>query len=159
MIELMKYTYLLENDKIKNELELMYQKYSGFLGKAEEMWQQLNEARAILYLTGQVYCEQIAVDVIKRRLHLLKQPLQLSEFLNLIDSNSEKLNELREEELFRKLEEFYKIIKEYKNKYSKGKFYLDEEKFIEFYNLFNPNKDLKIGYKGEFDKKTLDFMK
>lgn len=155
----MKYTYLLENDKIKNELELMYQKYSGFLGKAEEMWQQLNEARAILYLTGQVYCEQIAVDVIKRRLHLLKQPLQLSEFLNLIDSNSEKLNELREEELFRKLEEFYKIIKEYKNKYSKGKFYLDEEKFIEFYNLFNPNKDLKIGYKGEFDKKTLDFMK
>ena len=149
----MKYTYLLENDKIKNELELMYQKYSGFLGKAEEMWQQLNEARAILYLTGQVYCEQIAVDVIKRRLHLLKQPLQLSEFLNLIDSNSEKLNELREEELFRKLEEFYKIIKEYKNKYSKGKFYLDEEKFLEEYQKKNPDKDIKIGYKGSFDKK------
>lgn len=159
MIELMKYTYLLKNDKIKNELELLYQKYSGFLEKAEEIWQELNEARAILYLTGQVYCEQIAIDTIQRRLHLLKQPLQLSEFLHLVDSNSEKLSELRQDELFAKLEEFYKIIKEYKNKYSKGKFYLNEEKFIEFYNLFNPDKDLKIGYKGEFDKKTLDFMK
>ena len=117
MIKLMKYTYLLENDKISKELELMYQKYSGFLEKAEEVWKELNEARAILYLTGQVYCEQIALETIQRRLHLLKQPLQLLEFLNLIDSNSEKLNELRNEELFRKLEEFYKIIKEYKNKF------------------------------------------
>jgi len=155
----MKYTYLLENDKISKELELMYQKYSGFLEKAEEVWKELNEARAILYLTGQVYCEQIALETIQRRLHLLKQPLQLLEFLNLIDSNSEKLNELRNEELFRKLEEFYKIIKEYKNKYSKGKFYLDEERFIELYNKFNPDKDLKTGYKGEFDEKSLDFMK
>ncbi|MBU2104757.1 MAG: hypothetical protein KKF67_03210, partial [Nanoarchaeota archaeon] len=133
MIELMKYTYLLENDKIKKELELMYEKYSGFLAKAEEMWQELNEARAILYLTGQVYCKQIAPESIQRRLHLLKQPLQLTEFFHLIDSNSEKLNELREDELFVKLEEFYRIIKEYKNKYSTGKFYLDEEKFIELY--------------------------
>jgi len=159
MIKLMKYTYLLENDKIKNELELLYQKYSGFLEKAEEVWQELNEARSILFLTGQVYCEQIAIDAIERRLNLLKQPIQLSEFLHLVDSNSEKLSELRQDELFAKLEEFYKIIKEYKNKYSKGKFYLDEERFIEFYNKFNPNKDLKTGYKGEFDKKTLDFMK
>jgi len=158
MIELMKYTYLLENDKIKKELELMYQKYSGFLAKAEEVWEQLNEARAILYLTGQVYCEQIAVEAIERRLHLLKQPIQLQEFLHLIDSNSEKLNELRKDELFAKLEEFYKIIKEYKNKYSKGKFYLDEEKFIETYNKFNPDKELKSGYKGGFDEKSLKFM-
>ena len=155
----MKYTYLLENDKIKKELELMYEKYSGFLAKAEEMWQELNEARAILYLTGQVYCEQIAPESIQRHLHLLKQPIQLTEFFNLIDSNSEKLNELRNEELFKKLEEFYRIIKEYKNKYSTGKFYLDEEKFIELYNKFNPDKDLKVGYKGGFDEKSLDFMK
>jgi len=155
----MKYTYLLENDKIRDELELLYQKYSGFLEKTEKNWQELNEARAILYLTGQVYCEQIAPEVIQRRLHLLKQPLQLTEFFNLIDSNSEKLNELRQDELFVKLEEFYKIIKKYKNKYSKGKFYLDEEKFIELYNKFNPDKDLKTGYKGGFDEKSLDFMK
>ncbi|MBU2104156.1 MAG: hypothetical protein KKF67_00050, partial [Nanoarchaeota archaeon] len=86
-------------------------------------------------------------------------PIQLTEFFNLIDSNSEKLNELRNEELFKKLEEFYRIIKEYKNKYSTGKFYLDEEKFIELYNKFNPDKDLKVGYKGGFDEKSLDFMK
>ena len=158
MIKLMKYTYLLENDKIRNELELMYQKYSGFLAKAEEMWQQLNEARAILYLTGQVYCEQIAPESIQRRLHLLKQPLQLPEFLHLIDSNSEKISELRQDELFAKLEEFYKIIKEYKNKYSNGKFYLDEERFIELYNKLNPDKDLKVGYKGGFTGKDLNFM-
>jgi len=158
MIELMKYTYLLENDKIKKELELMYQKYSGFLAKAEEVWQELNEARAILYLTGDVYCEQIATKAIQRRLSLLKQPLQLTEFLNLIDSNSERLDELRKEELFRKLEEFYMIIKEYKNKYSEGKFYLDEERFIDLYSKFNPDKDLKSGYKGGFDEKSLGFM-
>jgi len=90
---------------------------------------------------------------------LLKQPLQLSEFFQLIDSNSEKVNGLRQDELFRKLEEYYKIIKEYKNKYSEGKFYLDEEKFIELYNKFNPDKNLKIGYKGEFDERSLGFMK
>ena len=158
MIELMKYTYLLENDKIKKELELMYQKYSGFLAKAEEVWKELNEARAILYLTGQVYCEQIAPEAIQRRLHLLKQPMQFSEFLQLIDSNSVRLEELRKEELFKKLEEFYRIIKEYKNKYSEGKFYLDEEKFIDIYNKFNPDKDFKVGYKGGFDEKSLGFM-
>jgi len=155
----MKYTYLLENNKIKKELELMYQKYSGFLAKAEEVWQELNEARAILYLTGDVYCEQIATGAIQRRLPLLKQPLQLTEFLQLIDSNSERLDELRQDELFVKLEEFYRIIKEYKNKYSKGKFYLDEEKFIDTYNKFNPDKDSKLGYKGGFDEKSLGFMK
>ena len=159
MIELMKYTYLLENDKIKKELELMYHKYSSFLAKAEEVWKELNEARAILYLTGKIYCEQIAIDAIRRRLHLLKQPLQLSEFFQLIDSNSEKLSELRKDELFAKLEEFYKIIKEYKNRYSNGRFYLDEEKIIELYNKFSPEKDLKMGYKGEFDETSLNFMK
>ena len=154
----MKYTYLLENDKIKKELELMYQKYSGFLAKAEEVWQELNEARAILYLTGDVYCEKIAVEAIERRLHLLKEKISLAEFFQLIDSNSEKLTELRKDELFVKLEEFYRIIKEYKNKYEKGKFYLDEERFIELYDKLNPEKDLKTGYKGEFDEKSLGFM-
>lgn len=154
----MKYTYLLENDKIKKELELMYQKYSGFLAKAEEVWQELNEARAILYLTGDVYCEKIAVEAIERRLHLLKEKISLAEFFQLIDSNSEKLTELRKDELFVKLEEFYRIIKEYKNKYEKGKFYLDEERFIELYDKLNPEKDLKTGYKGGFDEKSLGFM-
>jgi len=107
----------------------------------------------LIYLTGQVYCEQIAIDAIKRRLHLLKEKIELIEFLNLIDKNSERLNELRKDDLFIKLEKFYIIIKTYKNKYNKGKFYLDEEKFIEKYQKQNPERNLKIGYKGSFDKK------
>ena len=115
--------------------------------------EKVNEARAILYLTGQVYCEEIAPEAIKRRLHLLKEKIELIDFFNLIDKNSERLNELRKDELFVKLEKFYRIIKSYKNKYNKGKFYLDEEEFIEKYQKQNLDKDLKIGYKGSFDKK------
>ena len=155
----MKFTYLLDIKKIREELSDLWNKYQKILNDKNSNWRELNEARAILYLTGNIYCEQIAVDAIKKRLPLLKQPLQLSEFFQLIDSNSEKVNGLRQDELFRKLEEYYKIIKEYKNKYSEGKFYLDEEKFIELYNKFNPDKDLKIGYKGEFDERSLGFMK
>jgi hypothetical protein len=151
MIDLLKYTYLLENEKIKKELERLYDKYSEFIKKAQEMWEQLNEARAILYLTGNIYCEKIAVEAIERRLHLLKEKLSLVEFFDLIDKNSEKLIEFRKDELFKKLEEFYRIIKEYKNKYSEGKYYLDEEKFIQLYNFLNPNQDDKIRYKGKFN--------
>ncbi len=158
MIKLMKYTYLLENEKIKSELDSMYKKYSGFLTEAEKIWRQLNEARSILYLTGQIYCEQIAPEAIKNRLHLLENPISLADFLQVVDSNSEKLEELEKDDLFLKLEEFYKIIKEYKNRYSGGKFYLDEEKFIQLYNIFTPDKNRKIGYKGKFDDKSLDFM-
>lgn len=155
----MKYTYLMEPEKIEEELNRLWKRYQGILENENSGWQELNEARAILYLTGQVYCEQIAPESIQRRIHLLNQPLQLSEFFHLIDSNSERLDELRKDELFLKLEEFYKIIKKYKNKYNKGKFYLDEEKFLEMYNKFNPDKELKSGYKGEFDDKSLTFMK
>ncbi len=155
----MKYTYLMEPEKIKKELDTFWRKYQEILENKNSTWEELNEARAILYLTGGIYCEQIAVDAIKRRLHLLKNPIQLNEFFILIDSNSEKLIELRKDELFARLEEFYKIIKEYKNKYSKGKFYLDEERFIQLYNSFNPSPNEKIGYKGEFGKDNLDFMK
>ncbi len=158
MIELVKYTYLLDAEKIKEELDKLWKRYKKIIETSDSNWKELNEARAILYLTGDVYCEKIAVEAIQRRLRLLKQPITLQEFFNLVDSNSEKLNELRQDELFRKLEEFYKIIKEYKNKYEKGKFYLDEERFIELYNKLNPDKDLKLGYKGKFDEKSLGFM-
>ena len=159
MIKLMKYTYLLENNKIKEELKVLYDRYSSFLVKAEDIWQQLNEARAILYLTGQIYCEQIAPEAIQRRLPLLKTPIPFVEFLQLVDSKSEKLEKLREDELFAKLEEFYEIIKAYKNKCSGGKFYLNEEKFIQLYGAFSSSKDMDFGYKGKFDEQGSNFMK
>ncbi len=153
MIILMKYTYMMEPEKVQEELDRLWNNYQEILKDSSSNWEKVNEARAILYLTGQVYCEEIAIEAIERRLHLLKEKIELVDFFNLIDKDSEKLNELRRDELFAKLEKFYRIIKLYKNKYNKGKFYLDEEKFIEEYQKQNPDKDLKIGYKGFFDKK------
>lgn len=150
MISLMKYTYLMIPEKIKEELDLLWKKYQNILDNPNSNWEEVNEARSILFLTGQIYCEQIAVEAIERRIHLLKEKMTLLEFFDLVDKNSERLNELRNDELFRKLEKFYKIIKEYKNKYNKGKYYLDEERFIEKYESQNPKKNLKIGYKGKF---------
>ncbi|MDO8516718.1 MAG: hypothetical protein Q7S33_01205 [Nanoarchaeota archaeon] len=152
MIDLMKYTYIMEPEKIENELEALWQKYKKIIDKKNPSWEEINEARAILFLTGDIYCEQIAVGAIERRLHLLKEKISLIEFFDLIDKNSEKLKELRKDELFAKLEKFYRIIKKYKNKYNEGKYYLDEEKFLKKYEEVNPDKEMKIGYKGKFIK-------
>lgn len=152
MIQLMKYTYMLETEKIKKELDKHWEKYQKIIHNKDASWEELNEARAILFLTGNIYCEEIAVKAIERRLHLLKEKLSLIEFFDIIDKESNKIKKLREDELFLKLEKFYRIIKEFKNKYHEGKFYLDEEKFIERYNEKSPDKDMQIGYKGGFEK-------
>ena len=138
----------MEPKKIRQALEKLWKRYQKLLKKSD--WESINEARSILYLIGQIYLEQIATETIQRRLHLLKEKLTLLEFFDIIDKNSEKLKNLRKDELFKRLEEFYIIVKQYKNKYVGGKYYLDEEKFIQKYNKKNPNKSLKIGYKGSF---------
>ena len=150
MIELMKYTYMMEPYKIGIELDKLWNRYVFILNKPRINWEEINEARAILFLTGKVYCEDISTEAIKRRLHLLKEKLNLIEFFSLIDKNSEKITHLREDEFFKKLEVFYKTIKEYKNKYIGGKYYLNEEEFIKKYSEINPNKELKLEYSGNF---------
>jgi len=155
----MKYTYLLDYEKVEKELNNYWERYKKILEDKNVSWEDLNEARAILFLTGQVYCEQIAIEAIKKRLHLLKEKITILEFFDLVDKNSKKLDELRKDKLFLKLEKFYRIIKEFKNRYLGGKFYLDEEKFIEKYNKSNPEKNVQIGYKGKFGEDDLNFMK
>jgi len=147
----MKHTYLMDLKGIKESLETLWQRYQHILENPN--WEDLNEARAILYLTGQVYCEQIAVGAIERRLSHLQKPLQLNEFLLLIDSESDKLEEFRSDPKFKELEDFYRIIKEYKNMHVGGKFYKDEEKFVEIYNQHAPSESHKTSYKGFIDKK------
>ena len=159
MINLMKYTYMLEPEKIERELNNLWEKYQKIINKKDATWEEMNEARAILFLTGQIYCEQIAVEAIEKRLHLLKEPISQIEFFSLIDSKSKKLEEMRKDALFLKLEKFYRIIKAFKNKYTNGKFYLDEEKFIEKYNKSSPDKNMKMGYKGKFGEEDKSFMK
>lgn len=153
MIELMKHTYMLEPKKVKNDLNRLWEKYQKIIHDKDADWEQLNEARAILFLTGNMYCEEIAVKAIERRLHLLKEKISLIEFFDLIDKESSKLKKLREDALFSRLEKFYRVIKEYKNRYHEGKFYLDEEKFIKEYNKKIPDEDFHIGYKGGFGKR------
>lgn len=150
MITLMKYTYLMEPEKVQEELNRLWNRYQSIINQANPSWEEINEARALLFLTGQIYCEKIAVEAIERRLHLLKVKLSLIEFLDLIDKNSERLEELRKDELFNKLEKYYQVIKSYKNKYIGGKYYLEEEKFLKKYEKANPKKELKMGYRGSF---------
>jgi hypothetical protein len=148
MEQLLKYTYLLEVKKIGAELEKLWQRYQDILNHPN--WADLNEARAILYLLGNIYCETVAPAAIERRLHLLKQPMTMIEFLSAIDTESAELAELRQDDLFVKLEKFYVVVKNFKNKYHRGELYLDEEKFIELYNKYSLDLESKIGYKGRF---------
>lgn len=148
MIELMKYTYMLDSSEVQKELDNLWENYQKIIENKNSNWESLNRARAILFLLGDIYCEKIAVEAIERRLHLMKEKISLLEFFNIIDSKSKKLKELRKDELFVKLEKFYLIVREFKNKHVGGKYYLGEEKFIERYNSMAPREELKIGYKG-----------
>lgn len=148
MEKLLKYTYLMEVKQIDKQLKYLWGRYQKLLIKSS--WADLNEARAILYLVGQIYCETIAPQAIERRLHLLKKPLKLNEFLIAVDSKSPQLKAYRRDGLFSDLEKFYILVKKFKNKEAGGRYYLGEEKFIKLYNRYNPDKKLKIGWRGKF---------
>ncbi|MBU0963404.1 MAG: hypothetical protein KKD48_05870, partial [Nanoarchaeota archaeon] len=79
----MNYTYMMEPEKVQNELSKLWDKYQLIINKNNPSWDEINEARSILYLTGNVFCEKIAVEAIERRLHLLKEKLSLIEFFDL----------------------------------------------------------------------------
>lgn len=147
----MKFTYLMDPEQVQEQLARLWNSYKEIINHPEPTWEQVNEARSILYFTGQIYCEKIAVEAIERRLHLLQDQLSLVDFFTLIDQNSERLEQLRQDELFHKLERFYNIIKQYKNKYLCGQYYLEEEKFLEVYNRVKPDQNSKMGYKGSFN--------
>jgi len=156
MITLMKYTYLMQTNKIDKELSKLWIKYQKILNNSQATWENINEARAILFITGSIYLEQVATEAIEKRLKHLKENFKIIEFLHLIDSNSPRLKNLRACPKFKELETFYNIIKKHKNKYNGGKFYLDEGRFIQKHKALNPNKKSTIGYKGYFNKHFLN---
>ena len=149
MQKLLAKTYLMDVLGVEKELKRLWEKYQKIMKKPT--WKSMNEARAILYLTGQVYCEKIAVEAIERRLPLLKSKIKLLDFFVLVDGKDKKLKELRKDKKFKELEAFYLVIKRFKNNFVGGKYYLDEEKFIKLYNKYNPNKE-ELGYRGKFAK-------
>ncbi|KKU52321.1 MAG: hypothetical protein UX75_C0053G0007 [Candidatus Moranbacteria bacterium GW2011_GWE2_47_10] len=109
----------MDTEKIKEELDLLWFRYGEILKNPN--WDDLNEARSILYLTGNFYCEKVVPEAIERRLHLLEKPMSLLEFLTVIDSGSEKRSEMRKDRMFSKLENFYLVVKNFKNNFVGGK--------------------------------------
>lgn len=81
MLQLMKYTYMMRPEKIEEELERLWEKYQDIIHKEHPTWEEMNEARSILFLTWHLYCEDIAVWAIQRRLHLLPEQPALTDFL------------------------------------------------------------------------------
>ncbi len=51
MIQLMKYTYLMEPKKIQAELDTYRKKYEEIINSEKPTREEMNEARAILFLT------------------------------------------------------------------------------------------------------------
>ena len=156
MITLMKYTYLMQTDKIDEELDNLWERYQKILNNPSPTWEEINEARAILFITGNLYPEQISTEAIEKRLKHLKEKFKIVEFLHTIDSDSPRLEELRTCPKFKELEIYYRIIKKHKNKHTGGKFYLNEERFIQRHRELSLDKESKVGHKGYFNKHFLD---
>lgn len=149
MEDLLKYSYLLDAKNLDKTLESMWNRYQQILDNPN--WQDLNEARAILYIIGFLFTEQIAPEAIKRRLHLLAKPLTEPEFYTIIDTNNEyELGIRAKDDIFNKLVDYYNVVKKFKNKTNRGKWYLDEDIFVKLYNQYCPDQSMEIGKYGEF---------
>ncbi len=139
MTNLLKYTYILNVVGIKREIERLWSRYQSILDNGTASWEELNEARAILYLLGYLYPEKIALESIKTRVLILNPPIDLDEFLRAIDIGDEKvLNLYVGNRQFEKIREFYLAVKGIKNRVKNGS-YLDEDRFNEIYGKTKPS--------------------
>jgi len=138
MKELLKYTYLLNTDKIKERIESLWQRYQQILDNKNSSWEDLNEARAILYFIGYLYPEKIALDSLEKRVRCIRPVIGLDKFLSSVDGNDKKvLNKYKNNKKFSSLKEFYSILKDIKNRI-KNDTYLDEGRFNKFYSKLKP---------------------
>jgi hypothetical protein len=138
MKNLLKYTYLLDTKNIKKNIEKLWDEYQEILGKKNLTWEELNEARAILYFIGYLYPERIALESIEKRINFIKPSISIDEFLSAIDGKDAKiLRKYAKNKRFIQLKDFYLIVKGMKNRV-KGKSYLDEKKFNEIFKKMKP---------------------
>jgi hypothetical protein len=139
MLSLLKNIYLLDNQKIKKDVERLWQRYQAILDKKNPTWEEANEARAILYSIGNLYPEKIALESLERRVKLIKPKITLDNFLMAIDSKDKKmLAEYKNNKKFNQLKEFYLIVKAIKNKVNRDNTYLDEKTFNKMYKKLRP---------------------
>jgi hypothetical protein len=138
MINLLKHTYLLNIKEIKNNIELFWSRYQDILNNKKSSWDDLNEARAILYFLGYLYPEKIVLDSLAGRIKYIKPFIDLDTFLLVIDTNNKEiLKKYENNQKFSTLKEFYLIIKSIKNRV-KNKTYLDEGRFDKLYSKLKP---------------------
>ncbi|MFA5098756.1 MAG: hypothetical protein WC461_00865 [Candidatus Paceibacterota bacterium] len=138
MKNLIKDTYMLDVGAIKKDIERLWSRYQKIIGNKKASWDELNEARAILYFLGSLYSEKIALEAIDRRIKFIKPKITLDKFFVIIDRNDVKnLKKYGKDEKFNKLKKFYLVVKNIKNRIKNG-VYLDEEKFNEAYARLKP---------------------
>lgn len=139
MKDLLKYTYLLDIEKIRRNIENLWQRYQRILDNEESCWDDLNEARAILYFLGYLYPEKIALESLEKRIKEIEPTINLDNFLLAIDRDDKRiLNGYRSNEKFNRLKNFYLIIKDIKNRVE-NQSYLDEKRFNEIYSKLKPD--------------------
>jgi len=138
MKELLKDTYLLDIKAIKKDIERLWGRYQKIVNNKKSSWEELNEARAILYSIGHLYPEKIALESFERRIKFVKPKITLDNFFSIIDKNDVKnLKKYAKDEKFNKLKELYLIVKNIKNRV-KNNVYLDEERFNKAYSKLKP---------------------
>jgi len=138
MIELLKNVYLLDIKAIKNEIEHLWTRYQKIINNKKSSWEDLNEARAILYSLGRLYPEGIVSESLEKRVKYIKPRISLDNFLTAIDRNDAKIfKKYANNEKFNKLKELYLITKGIKNRV-KNNIYLDEERFNDAYAKLEP---------------------
>jgi hypothetical protein len=138
MTELLKYTYLLDVKRIRRSIELLWSRYQGILDNGKSSWEDLNEARAILYFIGYLYPEKIALQSLTSRIKHIKPRISLDRFFLSVDRNDKAiLGKYEKNDNFNKLKEFYLAVKDIKNRV-KNNAYLDEERFNGLYSKLKP---------------------
>lgn len=138
MKDLLKYTYLLDTKNIGKSIENLWGRYQEILDNKKSTWEDLNEARAILYFIGYLYPEKIALGVLEKRIKFVKPKIGLDEFLSAIDGNNARiLEKYAKNKRFNQLKDFYLIAKDIKNRTKNGT-YLDEKRFNKIYNKLKP---------------------
>ncbi|MBU3924419.1 hypothetical protein KKB43_05515 [Patescibacteria group bacterium] len=138
MIDLFKYTYLLDIKNIRKSIDNLWRQYQKILDDPRAAWTEINEARAILYFIGYLYPEKIALESLEGRIKFINPAISLDKFLTAIDKNDEKiLKKYGKNKNFQKLKEFYLIVKDIKNRVKNGA-YLDEGRFNEKYKKLKP---------------------
>jgi len=138
MKNLLKYTYMLDIEGIEASIEALWNRYQEILNDKKSTWEELNEARAILYFIGYLYPEQIALESLKRRIKYIKPKINITSFLTAIDGKDRKiLNKYSRNKNFQKLKRFYEVVKSVKNR-MKNDYYLDEGRFNVIYDKKKP---------------------